>query len=235
MNAIIETSLAFPTVVFTVLLGFVLLYAALVILGAFDLEFLDGFLGLESLEGSEGVVDGVDGAIDGGDAGGGGTGILAGIMASLGVAGVPITVWGSVLVLLSWMLSMIAMQFAAQRIPTGFAGVLVSGGIGLGAFLVGGFIASRLVRPLRKVYVTEKAPRRSSLVGRACTVLSSSVDATSGRGEIADGGSGFIAEIRCDRPNDMKRGDRAVVFDYDPIDGIFHIAPEGSELSDLER
>lgn len=223
MQAVLEASLAFPTVIFTVMLGFVLLYAALVIVGALDLDFLDGVLGLESFDGVD-AADGADGGTDVGDAG-----VIAGIMAALGIAGIPITVWGSVLVLLSWLLCMIAMQFAAPLLPGGVAGYALAGLVGFVSFLVGGFVASRLVRPLRKVYVTEKAPRRSSLVGRRCTVLSAHVDATSGRGEIDDGGSGFIAEIRCDRPNDLTRGSIAVVFDYDPIEGIFHVAPSAAD------
>lgn len=231
MQAVLEASLAFPTVIFTVLLGFVLLYAALVIAGALDLDFLDSVLGLDSFEGLDsvdGAMDAADGAAEVGDDVGD-AGVLAGIMAALGIAGIPITVWGSVLVLFSWALCMVGMQLAASAIPQGAAGYLVAAVIGFVSFLVGGFVASRVVRPLRKVYVTEKAPRRSSLVGRRCTVLSARVDATSGRGEIDDGGSGFIAEIRCDRENEMTRGSIAVVFDYDPIEGIFHVAPSASE------
>ncbi|MBI2215358.1 MAG: hypothetical protein HYU52_17035 [Acidobacteria bacterium] len=230
MHAIIETALAFPTVIFTVLLGFVLLYAALVIVGAFDLEFLDSFLGLEAL-------DDVDAITEGGDAtaSGDGAGVVAGIMAALGISGVPITIWGSAVVLLSWMLSMIGMELAAPLLPAGPVGTIFAAGIGLGSFLVGGFIASRLVRPLRKIYVTEKAPQRSSLVGHSCTILSTKVDATFGRGEIDDGGAGFIAEVRCDRPDALTRGDRAIVFDYDPEHGVFRVAPTASELLDADR
>lgn len=229
MQAVLEASLAFPTVIFTVLLAFALLYAALVILGALDLDFLDGVLGIESLQGADGAMDAGDGAEHLG-----GAGVIAGIMAALGIAGIPVTVWGSVLVLLAWVLCMIGMQLAAPYLPQGLAGALVAAAIGFVSFLVGGFVASRLVRPLRRVYVTESAPRRSSLVGRSCTILSARVDATSGRGEIDDGGSGFIAEIRCDGPDELKRGDQAVVYDYDPLEAVFRVAPTASGLDDLE-
>jgi hypothetical protein len=229
VQAVLEASLAFPTVIFTVLLAFALLYAALVIVGALDLDFLDGVLGIDSLEAADGAMDAADGADHLGAAG-----IVAGIMAALGIAGIPITVWGSVLVLLAWMLCMIGMQLVVPLLPQGPVGTVVAAGIGFASFLVGGFVASRLVRPLRRIYVTESAPRRSSLIGHSCTILSARVDAASGRGEIDDGGSGFIAEIRCDRPNELKRGDQSVVYDYDPIETVFHVVPTASGLDDLE-
>jgi len=234
VQAVLEASLAFPTVIFTVLLVFALLYAALVIAGALDLDSLDGALGIDSLDGAEGALDAVDGAAEGAEHFGT-AGALTGIMAALGIAGVPNTIWGSVLVLLAWVLCMIGMQVVEPFFPSGVAGTLFAGGVGFASFLVGGFVASRLVRPLRKIYVTRPAPRRSSLVGRSCIVLSARVDATSGRGEIDDGGSGFIAEIRHDGTGELKRGDRTIVFDYDAIEEVFHVAPGGTELEELDE
>lgn len=250
MPALMEAALAFPTVVFTVMLGFVLLYAVLVIVGAFDLEFIDGVLGIDFADGAvesiEGAFDGVDGALDGAEGALEGAdgldledtadvGFVSGIMAALGIAGVPITVWGSVFVLLAWTLSMIGMTLVAPLLTDGIVGYSISTGVGLAAFFVGGFVAARLVRPLRKIYITERAPRRGSLVGKSCTVLSGLVDETSGRGEIDDGGSGFIADIRCAKQNNLKRGDRALVFDYDPINGVFHVVQMDDELEAIER
>ena len=50
--------LAFPTVVYTVVLGFVLLYWLFVIIGAADLDLFD-------LDGAvDGAVEAIDGAVD---------------------------------------------------------------------------------------------------------------------------------------------------------------------------
>jgi hypothetical protein len=47
MSAFIAAALSLPTVVFTALLGFFLLYAVMTILGALDIEWLDGALDLD--------------------------------------------------------------------------------------------------------------------------------------------------------------------------------------------
>ena len=242
MSAFLEAILAFPTVIFTVTMGFVLLYSALVILGALDLDFLDGVLGIEgaegAVEGMDGAVESLDGATEGvadGTDDVGSTGLLSGIMSSLGIAGIPITIWGSMLILVSWVLSFVAMDLVGSHLPDGLVGIAARSGIGFGAFLAGGFIGSRLVRPLRRIFITQKAPRRSSLVGRTCTILSSRVDATTGRAEIDDGGAGFLAEVRCEKVNTLTRGSQALVYDYDPVDGIYKIAVMDAILTEIKE
>jgi len=59
MSAFFAAALSLPTVVFTVLLGFFLLYALLTILGAVDAEWLDGILGIEDSAWDAGVPLGV--------------------------------------------------------------------------------------------------------------------------------------------------------------------------------
>lgn len=65
MVEFMATILAFPTVVFTVLLAVVLFYWLFVIAGAVDLDFLDGILGLDALESAfDGAVETLDGAFE---------------------------------------------------------------------------------------------------------------------------------------------------------------------------
>lgn len=55
MSAFLAAALSLPTVVFTALLGFFLLYALLTILGALDIEWLDGALDLDDTGWDAGV------------------------------------------------------------------------------------------------------------------------------------------------------------------------------------
>ena len=155
---------------------------------------------------------------------------LAGLLAALGLAGVPLTVSLSVLVFLTWLLAVaaaIALRGAAPAYALGpVAGTLVV----LGAFVLALVATGFVVRPLRPAFVTRQAPRRREAVGRLCTVLSGRVDATSGRAEIEDGGAGLIAEVRCFEPNELTRGSRALVFDYDASDEVFHVVPADALL-----
>lgn len=59
MSAFLAAALSLPTVVFTILLGFFLLYALLTLLGALDVEWLDGVLDVEDTAWDAGVPLGV--------------------------------------------------------------------------------------------------------------------------------------------------------------------------------
>lgn len=159
-----------------------------------------------------------------------GAGGLAGLLAALGLAGVPFTVSLSVLVFLTWLLAVataIALRSAAPAYALGpIAGTLLM----LGAFVVALVATGFVVRPLRPAFVTRQAPRRREAVGRLCTVLSSRVDRTTGRAEIDDGGAGLLAEVRCFEPNELTRGSRALVFDYDAKAELYHVVPADAML-----
>ena len=159
-----------------------------------------------------------------------GAGGLAGLLAALGLAGVPLTVSLSVLVFLTWLLAVaaaIALRGAAPAYALGpLAGTLLM----LAAFVVALVATGFVVRPLRPAFATAEAPRRREAVGRLCTVLSSRVDRTTGRAEIDDGGAGLIVEVRCFEPNELTRGSRALVFEYDGAKELYHVVPADALL-----
>ena len=67
MSEFIEIALSLPTVLYSIVLAVVVLYWLLVLVGAFEIDFLDSVLGLE---GADGAADGlVDGALEGGTEG----------------------------------------------------------------------------------------------------------------------------------------------------------------------
>lgn len=245
MEAFLTAILSFPTIVFTIALGFVLLYSSLVIFGALDLDTLDSVFGIDAAEGvldgaidsigADATIEGLDAIDDLGEVGMAKGGVLTGIMNVLGIRGVPVTIVAMLLVLFAWAYSFLIMYFGGSWIGAGFAGILVKGIIGLTAFGLGTATASALVRPIRGVFVTSRAPARSTLVGKFCTIQSLTVTAGSGRAEIADGGAGFIAEVRCTKENDLTRGSTALVFDYDRKQGIYHVAPVDETLAKTEQ
>ena len=89
MSEFLSQAFAFPTVIFSVLLGFVMLYWLFVIIGALDLDVLDAAAGLEGAEGAiDGVAEGAtEAAAEAGEAQSGGGG-LAAVLSALGLTGV---------------------------------------------------------------------------------------------------------------------------------------------------
>jgi hypothetical protein len=193
MSTFLAAALALPTVVFTVLLGFFILYSILTLLGAADFEWLDGVLGVHHH-----VHDSV---------------LEVGLHA-FGVVGIPLTIFGGVSSIFAWMASFAAMRFLPD-------GALVKLAVGIGAALLGLFIGSRAVRPFRSFFITAAGPTRKQLVGKICTIRSLRVGDDRGTAEIGD----LVAEVRCFRDNELTVGSKAIVYDYDSQQGLYHVGP----------
>jgi len=157
MSAFLAAALSFPTVVFTVLLGFFLVYALLTLAGALDIEWLDGILGVDDVNDS----------------------VLEGGLQAFGVTGIPLTIFAGVSTIFAWLFSIAGMKFLPDV-------TLVKVGVGLGAAVVGMAIGSRAVRPFRRLFVTAGGPSRKQLVGKICTIRSLHVTDNLGTAEVGD-------------------------------------------------
>lgn len=211
MSEFLTAILAFPTVLFTLPLGVVLLYWLLVLLGALDLDLFD-FGGV----GGEG--DGI-GLEDEGD---------SDFLDVLGLGGVPATFALSLLVFFSWILCLAASQtLLALDVEGGLAGAGAAA-LSLGVALP---LAGLAVRPLRRFFVTDRAIENRSLVGKVCTVATLRVDERYGQAEIADGGAGLLVQVRSTQPdNGLRRGDQAIVYEY--RDEVFWVSPLDRALAE---
>ena len=206
MTEFLDAILAFPTVLFTILLGVVTAYWLFVMLGALDVDLLGDVDGGEVID-----ADG-DGSPDG----------FAGVIHSLGLAGVPLTLVLSLLVLAAWVLCLISMQILDSRSAAIGAGVaLVSFGLAIP-------LTALAVRPMRRFFVSHPAVENRSLVGKMCRVTTLSVNERYGQAEIEDGGAGLLIQVRYNGPGRLARGDQALIFDYK--EEVFQVAPVGEAL-----
>lgn len=192
MSAFLAAVLSLPTVIFTVSLVLFLLYAAATLLGAADIEWLDGLLGVDDVNDS----------------------VLEGALHALGVAGIPITVFGGVASVFAWLTSYTLDRLLVDTL-------LIDSGIGVGSAVVGLLLGAVAVRPMKRFFVLADGPRRAEIVGRVCTIRSLKVSEETGTAEVGD----FIAEVRCFRDNELTLGSKAVVYDYDSDKGIYHVGP----------
>jgi hypothetical protein len=192
MADFLQTAFAFPTGIFSALLVFVLLYWFAVIAGLLELELLEG----------------IDLDVEADD---------PGVLALLGLGGVPAGVSLSLLVLFSWFLTF------AGTLAVAPAGWLAGGALALGAF-VGGVAATALcARPLRKALASRSAPRSREFVGRVCQVTTQRVDEGFGQAEVE--GEPLVVQVRCVEANGLTRGARALIFDYDAEQAVFLVSP----------
>jgi hypothetical protein len=205
MTEFLQTALTFPTLLYSILLAFCAIYWLLASTGLVDIDALDGLLG--------------------GDGDGGDASDSAGLLARLGLGGVPIMIVLTVLSFFGWLATYFVHLLLLQHLP---APLRLIGGIATlaGALVPGVFITSMLLRPVRKLIVKLRPPVPPSLLGRVGTVISPEVDGKQGRAEFADGGAGLILQIRTAAPVTFLRGDRVVLLEHDATANTYLVISE---------
>ena len=205
MTEFLQTALTFPTLLYSILLAFCAIYWLLASTGLVDIDALDGLLG--------------------GDGDSHHASDSAGLLARLGLGGVPIMIVLTVLSFFGWLATYFVHLFLLQHLP---APLRLIGGIAtlVGALAPGVFITSLLLRPVRKLMVKLRPPVAPSLLGRAGTVISPEVDGKHGRAEFADGGAGLILQVRVAPPTTFRRGDRVVLLEHDATANTYLVISE---------
>lgn len=196
MGSFLDAVVAYPTAIFTTLLGVVFFYWLLALLGLVDFE-------------SGGVDLDASHSADGAD-----LGALAAYIVAFGLSGVPLSIVVSLLVLVSWTLSCLGGMWLLPLLGEGTAWqagtVLALASISLAVPL-----ASRMVKPLQGLFVTHAAIHNVAIVGQTCKVLTRVVDEKVGRAEVARLGASLNIRVWAHAPNTLARGVTARIVAYE--------------------
>ncbi len=195
----LQTSLTFPTLAYSVLLAFCVVYWLLAMTGLLDIDALDGLL----------LTDGDVSAADSGD-----STVTAGVLAKLGLGGVPIMIVLTVLSFIGWLVTYFVHLLVLRHLPDGLR-ILAGVATLLGALVPGVLLTSLLLRPVARMMAKLKPAAAASILGRVGTVISPVVDAQGGRAEFDDGGAGLILQVRASPTVTFQRGDRVVLLSHD--------------------
>lgn len=217
MGEFLDVALRFPAALFTFLLVVVIGYWLLVLFGVVEFD-TDAGAALESL-GAEGDA-----------AAGAGSGV-AGLLAGLGLGGMPASVAFSLLVAAGWFVSLAGgVLLASLEIGTWAM-------IGLGvavlavAALLAWVIAWLLMLPLRHFFPLGPQTSRHDFVGKICVIRTGTVTADFGQAEVtASDGSSAIVQVRKAGDDPLRAGARAVIYDYDAKGEFFWVSPLDSAL-----
>jgi hypothetical protein len=246
VSAVLAVIAAFPTVLYTVPMGVVVLYWLMVILGALHVNILGAGEGLDVGGGADAGVDGashslgaggphgleVDGGVSGpdgvdgdldlpdGDSGG-----AADAFAALKLRSVPMTVAISLLVTFAWLTSL-ALEIALQKLAPALVGTGSRAAIFLVSPAVSLLCSSLAIRPLAPLFVVHNATGNSDLIGKVVTIRTGSVDKGFGEATLQEGGgSDFVLRVRVDDENALGRGDQALIVAWDEEREAFTVAP----------
>ncbi len=219
MSGLLSVLLGYPTVVFTGLLGLVLLYWVFVILGALDIDLFhadaDGLLeGLDGVDAAAGVADAVDGSLEAADGLDAHAHGAAGLLHALKLRRAPATVTFSLVVFFGWVFTYFGVTYLSSTLGAVMPTWLFSTLVLLAASLLSLPLTSLATKPLEKVFTITPARKRIDLVGSEVRIRTGSVSGTFGQAEVENGGTELIINVRNDS-GDLHRGDRALIIDFD--------------------
>ena len=187
-----STALGYPTLVYSIVLAFCTIYWLLAATGLVDLD-----------------LDGLD-AVELGDTSG-----LAGMLGRLGLDRLPLMLVVTLVAFIAWFLTYFTHLFVLGQFA-GWLRWLAGSGVALVAFVVSVFIASALLRPLRRWLLSRRTPAQQSLLGQVAVVRTAQVSERAGMADVDDGGAGLILHVRVRDGSRLPRGQRVRLVEYLP-------------------
>ncbi len=242
MSAFLEAAFSLPTAIFSGLLILVAFYWLTFLFGILDLEILDGVFdsvggAAESLGGAtdsiggaaEGMIEGAaEGAAEGLAEGADGMGDHDGC---LGLGGVPSIIILTTFTVFGWLGSYFGSSWISHLDLAASMVALVPWAVGVGSVGASLVATSISLRPLKKVFALPPVTQHSDLVGKVCTVTTLRVDGTFGQAEVVDNdASTILIQARSRDANTLRRGDKALIFDYDPQTQVFFVAQPRADV-----
>jgi hypothetical protein len=210
MHAFLEALTHYPGIVPSVLVGVLLVFWLMAILGALDFEhFGPDWLGEHHHD--------LDAHTEG----------APNMLLALGFERLPFSVVVSAIGFVWWLLTMLAAQYLAPLIP--LPGWLSGSVMLLIALIAAVPVAGLIVRPLKPLFVVHQGSTTQNLIGRPCRILTLKVDESFGQAEVKiDNGIPLNVRVRARSPNTLSRGSSALIIDLDTSSGRFDVEPYDS-------
>lgn len=197
MDAFLSNILSYPTVIFTVFGAFAFLYLVIAALGLVGFDDVD--LELE---------------------------MLSGIMTTLGLKGVPLSIVVGLVSLFAWFICFLIMTLLGVEGGGRWLN-LITGTVAIPVSLVLAVLATaQVVRPLRPLFraLNASAPDKV-LLGNTATVRSSRVDDKFGEAQMVMDGAELIVKIRADESKQLKKGDKVVLIEHNKEQNLYWVVP----------
>lgn len=212
MDAFFDTISSYPTSIFTIILGVMLVFWIFAILGMLDIDLIP----TEIDEDVFGADVNFDGEVPG----------FVGLLHTLGLTGVPFTIVVSIISLIGFTIS----YFISDLFIMPFDSVLIRYLAGT-LLLIGGFgvaipVTAKLIKPMKPLFVKHYAPSKKDYIGHVCTIASSKVSDSFGIGIIETGGTPLQINIRSPNQTPFEKGMTARIADYDETQDVFDVISE---------
>ncbi|MFB0981486.1 MAG: DUF1449 family protein [Alteromonadaceae bacterium] len=209
MEQLLEVASQFPTVIYSTVLGVVVIYWLIGMLGLVDL----GFSGDADLE-----LD-VDSDIDVSVGG------LTGFMLTFGLTGVPFTLVISIITLICWLISFYLQFYILNWLPDGWLYYLMGAIASFIIFVVSLPLTAIVIRPLKGMFKSVETTLSDHLVGNSATIVTGTVSETFGQARLFNNGAEMLLDVRCDPEHTLKKGDQVLLIEYLTEKYTYIVAP----------
>ena len=197
MDPFYQTITSFPTIVYTALLLFCLLYWIVAVLGMVEVDFLD-----LDIDGDIDIKEGIDAQH-----------ALAGLLLKLGLHGVPLTIILTILSIVAWLLCYYASLFSSKLLPGGIVQFAAGIPILLVATYLAAIITGQIIKPIRTLFSKLDVDETKHIIGQSAIVRSGIVDKDRGEATMSDGGAGLLLNIRATGDELFHKGDEVVIIE----------------------
>ncbi len=216
MLQLFQESISLVNLPYTVLLGLVVFYWAMYLIGAVGSDALES-LGLDFDADADLDVD-VDADAQVGVHGQGG--FLSSFLHFFYVGEVPVIVIFSILILSMWFVSVVVNHYLNNT------SVAIAMLLALPILLVGLIATKSIVMPLAPWLkeVLDQSSDKVQIVGKTCLVTSMEATPKYGQAELQTEGAPILLNVKTREGVTMKKGAEAVVYDYDKADDTYLIA-----------
>lgn len=214
MDAFSEVISSYPTSVFTVVLGVMLVFWLFAILGMLDIDIFPSDTGDDVLD-ADADAD-LDGEMPG----------FIGLLHTLGLTGVPLTLVISIIALLGFIFSYFCSAWILLPLGSDLFRYLIGSLILIVAFGLSIPLTAQLIKPMKPLFVKHYAPSKRDYIGHVCVVTSASVSSEFGIGSVETHGAPLQIDIRAAQGEVHAKGTSLRIADYDPVQDTFEVITE---------
>lgn len=207
MEQLLEVASQFPTVIYSTLLGIIIIYWLIGMLGLVDLDFA-GDIDID-------VDSDVDMSVGG----------LTGLMLTFGFAGIPFSLVISIIILICWLISVYLQFYLLAWLPDGWLFYLAGTVSSILVFILSLPLTAIAVHPLKGLFKSVETTLSNNLVGKEATIATGTVSETFGQARLFNDGAEILLDVRCAPEHILKKGDRVLVIEYLREKHTYFVAP----------
>lgn len=207
MEQLLEVASQFPSVIYSTLLGIVVVYWIIGMLGLVDLDFggdTDLDLDLDS-----------DISVGG----------LTGLMLTFGFTSVPFSFVISIMILICWLISFYLQFYLLTWLPDGWLYYVIGTVSSFVVFLLSIPITAIVIRPLKGFFKSVETTSSNNLVGKDAIIATGTVSETFGQARLFNEGAELLLDVRCAPKHALKMGDKVLVIEYSKKSHTYFVAP----------